>query len=657
MKFTSIAALAALLLVVAPLAAHLLRLRRPKARTFAPARLVAAAPPNARSRSRLEDRWLLTLRMIAVAALALLGATPLVQCSRLALGRTSGGSVAVLIVIDDSSSMRVRTTAGKTRFDVAKRGAMDLVSGVREGDTVGVVLAGEPVRIGLVPTSDASAMTAAIDAMAVSDRATDLDGAVAMARNMARGLPQSDRRVVVLSDLADGRFDAPALGEGAEGPLWIPQEGLEGHAENCAILGAERADRRVVARVSCSGAGASRGRQVEVRAKGVKLASRALPAVEGDRVATAEVAIDLPDGSPIPEEAALVGSDDAIGSDDHAPVAPPVRGASLAVVSDLATSQVATGGPPAVEQALAALELGVSVRALPAVPDTSEEIAPFAGMLIDDPPGLTPESREVVRKWLESGAVGLVALGPRSAAAPLGASLEPFVAGGVRWENRAPAGVDPKTSATLGMSADSLADLRATGRALLEATAVQDSEAIIRWSDGAPWLVRRTVGRGTAFALSLPMNPETSDLVLRPGFLALLANVVDAAGARGGSRRVEAGTAWFFPKESTVEVAASFGVVQAGESDGRRRVVPAVAGRYDLRIDGLVESRFASIPEREIDLRRRRVAAAAMAPGGGATTAWIDLSHYVAFALLGLLAAEMVVRLLLSVREPHGSRV
>jgi hypothetical protein len=74
-------------LVVAPYLAHRLRRQRAQELPFPPARLVAPSPEQARQRSRVEDRALLATRAVAILGLAVLGATPFVHCSRLALQR------------------------------------------------------------------------------------------------------------------------------------------------------------------------------------------------------------------------------------------------------------------------------------------------------------------------------------------------------------------------------------------------------------------------------------------------------------------------------------------------------------------------------------------------------------------------------------------
>src|SRR5258706_1324265 len=171
MRFVTVFALAVALLVAAPYLAHRLRRRRADERAFAAAHMVPPAPPRARRRSQLEDRALFGTRALAVLALALLGASPLVRCSRLSLTREGGASVALAIVIDDSMSMRAPDASGKrSRFDRARTGARELLASAREGDAVAIVLAGAPSRVALAATTDLGAARAAIETLAPSDR-------------------------------------------------------------------------------------------------------------------------------------------------------------------------------------------------------------------------------------------------------------------------------------------------------------------------------------------------------------------------------------------------------------------------------------------------------------------------------------------------------
>ncbi|WP_434045302.1 MULTISPECIES: VWA domain-containing protein [Sorangium] len=698
MSFVTLGALLVALLVGAPVAAHLLRRRRAEERPFPPARLVPATPPTARRRSLLEDRALFATRALAVLALAVLGATPLLRCSHLSLSRRAGASVALAIVVDDSLSMRARSRGGDaagdarpsgapSRFERALTAARELAGGLAPGDAAAIVLAGAPARVALASTTNLAAVTEALAAVTPSDRATDLDGALDLARDLLRGLPQSDKRIVLLSDLADGAPGAPPISGTPDIATWVPLEELEAGGEDCGIVRADRSSQKARVRVVCTaasaaapgpdpaaaerdggaaalpaaGASAAAGRSLEVRAGDAVLGKVALPPA----LRAEEISIDLPSGTPEILIAALTGSD-AIAEDDRAPIIPAGGPLSIAVVVDPATTHVETGGPPPLEQALSALDLDAQIRPLPSVPEHADELAAHAGLIVDDAPGFTPEVRRSLAAWVERGGVALLTLGQRAAAAPLGAGFEPLVPGVVRWSSSPVPGVDPATAGWLGPSAAGLADIAPRGRTTLGPEASEGAEVLARWKDGAPFLVRRPLGRGVVLFMTLPLSTEESDVSLRPAFLSLLDGFVGAARARGGARRLAAGEMWTFDgyrdvKVERVRVDSSEGSARreplpVAEVERRLRVSPPLAGLYELTLDGERSTRVVSVPEREIDLRPRRVAEGARAAELGGMSASIDASPYVALLLLVLLAAELLLRALGARREPAEAR-
>jgi len=404
--FLSTLALAVALLVVAPYVAPRLRRRRAEEQPFPPARLVQPAPPQSRRRSRVEDRALLATRAASVLLLALLGATPFVRCTRLSLQRSGGASVAMAIVVDDSMSMDT-TADGKSRFERARAGARELLGSAREGDAIAVVLAGAPARVALAATTDLGAARNAVDSLTAADRATDLDGAVSLARGLVASLPQVDKRIVVLSDLADGHEDGPPLGEGSSVPVWVALPELRGAAADCALMRADRSGGRVRAGVACGPGVTTAGRFITVEdADGKELGRAAAPTGS-----TGETTVLLPSEDAAASRARLLGGD-AVADDDVAPVLPEMSRGAIGVVADSADETVATGGAPIVEQALSALKLDVDVRPIPAFPDRTEDLAGDLGVILDDPPGLTPEQRHALGGFLEGGGVILLALRP-----------------------------------------------------------------------------------------------------------------------------------------------------------------------------------------------------------------------------------------------------
>jgi hypothetical protein len=700
MSFLTASALAVALLVVAPVLAHMLRRRQAEERPFPPARMVPPTPPAARRRSLLEDRALFSVRALAVIGLAVLGATPFIHCSRLAITRRSGASVALAIVLDDSLSMRATLPGGASRWARALASARELTSGLAGGDAVAIVLAGAPARVALGSTTNIAAVAAALEGLEPSDRATDLDGAVQLAKGLLRGLAQRDKRVVLLSDLADGSpEDAPPLGGDGEIALWVPVRELTADGQDCAVTRADRSGNKVWARVVCSGgaaaprepspgasaapsaSGASAGRSLEIRDGDKVLAAVPL----GPSVRAEEVTADLPPGAPEMLRAVLTGSD-AIAEDDQAPVMAAGGALPMAVVVDTTATRVATGGPPPIEQALAALDLDAQVHPLPAVPEHADELNAVAALIVDDVPGFTPEVRRAIAAWVERGGVLLLTLGPHAAAAPLGASFDPLVPGVVRWGPSPSPGVDPSTASLFGPSAEGMTDLAPRGRASIDPEAAAGADVLARWKDGAPLLVRRALGRGAVLALTLPLSTEESDLALRPAFLALLERFVGTARSRGGARRIDVGEAWTFDGYQTVKVqrvplsglgkpltmgadpparpvripvfdgasgqvgkpsAPSLPSSPAGRPSERRlRAAPPLAGLYELELDSERTTRVAAVPDREIDLHPRAVRDEAHAASLGGVDPSLDVSPYVAIFLLALFAAELVLRVL-----------
>ena len=648
MSFGYVLALLVSVLVAGPFVAHLLRRRRTEEILFPPARLVQAATPIAKQRAKLEDRSLFAFRALAVLALALLGASPFVRCSKLSVGRRGGGSVALVLVIDDSLSMRAKHGSG-TRFDRALDGAREILSSAREGDGIAIVAAGAPARVVLTATTDLSAATRALETLKESDRATDLDNAMALSQVLAKSLPQADRRVILFSDLADGQLDGGPLGKGLEVPVWAPQKEIRGRLPDCGVVRADRQGRRVSVLVACGDGGDAEGRRLLCEGVDAPVSSPlakqrlqtvilTLPAPAplplGSAEATTNATTGPLRGTPPPfagcSTVRLSGSD-AIAADDVAPVVPEAAPAVVAVISDTTQSGVPGGGSPPLEQALAALETGVIVRPLPTIPDDADDLTPYAAVLLDDPPGLTPEARAAFRSYLEHGGTALVFLGPRAGSAILGASFDPFTDGPVRWIT----------------SEERKGPYREAGRALLDEATLRSATV---WMPGPPALaLSRAVGRGTASLVTLPASAAVSDLPLRPVFLELLDRVVGSASHRGLSRRQTVGLSWNV--EADVDVKGPEGPLSPRVDGSSRAVTPSRAGLYVFASKaGAREPRVAEITEEEVNLTPRDAYEDEGSETLGSTRSSFDISPYVALVLLLAIVAEAGLRLRLAGR-------
>lgn len=680
MSFAVASALLVGLLVVAPIAAHLLRRGRPQQIEFPAAALVPRTAAKSRKRSRLDDRLLLALRVLLVTSLAALGATPLVQCSRLSVSRTSGASVALAIVVDDSHSMRSRVEDG-VRWELAIKGAQELLASTRAGDAVALVLAGRPARVALSPTTDRDAARRALAELDPSDRSTDVEDAVKIARASLSDLPQVDKRVVLLSDLAGATLPP------GEPPVSVPLRALREPASNCAITTCTQRGVSVVAEVACTDTAVAQGRQLAIDQQSAVRRDEA-PSEPSPGGASGE-AEDEPDRKPrepvrTAELAArggvqaveLVASldtdvrqlrlsgEDADASDDVCAVGPDAAGTTVAIVADRARATTVTGGPTVIEQALHALRPTASLRPLTLLPETKEDLQSYATLILDDPPGFSPEARTALVDWVRQGGVAVALLGPRAPTAQLASNLTPFVEGAVQWESLdAPQGVTAASLAWLGEASHSLDAVTESGRALFGGV---PTGARVRgmWQDEQPWLLEQGLDRGLLITVGLPASVDVSDFALRPAFVALFDHVLTQAESRSGPSRSRAGTTWRFSSGRATAVVGPRGelpltsggtCVDGAGSDcasGQAfdHVQVGLAGRYVVRRGGNETVRVVDVDPDEV-LARPALGGEEPAAASSWTQSSVDVSPELALIVLCLFAAELIFRSLAKRRE------
>ncbi len=211
-------ALALGLLMAGPMVAHLIR-RTPKdRRPFGAMMLLRRLRRRLRRRRRIEDRTLLSLRMLAVVAMVLAVARPHLQWP----GATPefGGTGAVVLVLDDSLSMDLRETDSGTLLARAREAAIDVVKGLPSGTLVGVVrVGGTAERLTPSLSSDHASVIAMIQDIEQTPYGTDLGGGIRHARQLLAG---AGGEVLVFTDEAGPGVVESALPEIA---LLTKQEG------------------------------------------------------------------------------------------------------------------------------------------------------------------------------------------------------------------------------------------------------------------------------------------------------------------------------------------------------------------------------------------------------------------------------------------------
>jgi uncharacterized membrane protein len=179
---------------------YILRIER-RRRRVASTWLWAAAQRDLMARSpwrRFVAQVPLVLEALALAALALALARPATR------GRGFAGDH-VAVILDASASMSAlvaRASPGdppETRFDRAKRAALDLVSGLGPGSDALVLEAARDARVLAPLDRDLTRVRAAIERARPRDVEGDLEQAIALAADRLRPL-SGTRRIVVLTD-------------------------------------------------------------------------------------------------------------------------------------------------------------------------------------------------------------------------------------------------------------------------------------------------------------------------------------------------------------------------------------------------------------------------------------------------------------------------
>ena len=176
--------------------AHLQRRPPTETRTFGAMLLLARMQQDLRRRTLLQDRRLLLARLLALALVVLAAAQPEVR--RPQDPTEIGGTGRVVVVLDTSLSMDARQ-GGDPVYALARRRALEDLRSLPPGVQVAVVTAGAPPRTLTAWTSDSALAASLVEGTEREDAATDLHGALTLARGLLEGKPGE---VLVYSDEA-----------------------------------------------------------------------------------------------------------------------------------------------------------------------------------------------------------------------------------------------------------------------------------------------------------------------------------------------------------------------------------------------------------------------------------------------------------------------
>jgi len=641
-SFVTVGALAIALLVFIPFIAHLLQRGGRAPVDFSLARLVKPTAKLATRKSRFDDRILFAVRALLLTTLALLGAAPLVRCNRPTLTRPRGASVALAIVLDDSASMRAHVKNGKARFELAKHTAVQLISQLHEGDVVTLVLAGQPARMLVGATPQLGLAEQLCTNVKESDRSTDLTGALDLAENSLRNLPQGDRRVAVLSDLGQ-KVDKVYAN------LWLPLPELATPVQDCGVVTASERTNQVEVTVACTNTGSNTSRKlslVPAAASGMRPLSLPITQrLESSRNVQTVVFKQVPTGLAL--TARLDDSDDN-PSNDAAPVFGGVIGTVVATLSDYTTARPATGGPPLVEQALAAVGRQLIVRPWSALPEDEHSYSDVSLLILDDPSTFGPEVRAPLVNWLSRGGVAVAFLGARSVSDQLGVSLFPFLEGSAVWSPVDGLGFDPASLKWLGAIGTSWSDIHARARLEFEQAVPAAATVRGRWQDDRLAMFESQLGRGLTWTIGLPASTNISDLALRPALLALLDRVIETARHRGLSPITIVGHAWKTDAHDHFKVTGPEGAqvpagTPAGVAGTETWYTPTLSGIYKFQLDGDVQLRIAHVEPDEI-VEPPNSALITETQRSTSVPSLLELSPQIVASILALVLLELLAR-------------
>ncbi|GAB4546530.1 MAG: BatA and WFA domain-containing protein [Phycisphaerales bacterium] len=160
----------------------------------------------------LRASWLLLLQLLVVACIALAIARPAIEGD----GPTAER---VVLIVDVSASMSARDGAdGNTRFEEARRRAIQRVDRLPGDARIMVIASGASAETAIAFTRDHGAVRAALRALEPTDQSGDLSRAVRVVRAFARSVTEEGAEALPAIYVYTDGADAPPAGLGVPVP-------------------------------------------------------------------------------------------------------------------------------------------------------------------------------------------------------------------------------------------------------------------------------------------------------------------------------------------------------------------------------------------------------------------------------------------------------
>jgi len=533
-----------------------LHFRTPRDRVipFPAVALLANVSRKRAPRLKLRRILLLVARLLAVVAVSFAMAKPGLAVKRPG-GLRSGMALAQVIVVDDSLSMRQKGADGVTAFERAKAQALAELGRLRPGDAAAVVLSGFPARALVAePMFDLEQVGAAVSGISPSYRSGDIDTALRIAARMFEESPLAEREIVLITDLAEGGWVDREISSSRDAGFGFRLvSAVEGPARKNASI-----DR---VRVGPAGEGAAR--EVVVEALVTNHGDEALTGIdvifELEGREEARGSLDVPargQGTKrfhhrfaengVKRGLVRIAPDD-LPEDDVRHFTYNARPAVKALIVDgdyrpgsyrdeAFYLMRALETPTPREMPIAATAVDLETAAAGTI--AGNDAVVLAG--VDEvPPSLAARLVAFVR-----GGGGLLAA-PGAMGGRL-SSLAAIMPAEVRSVGGARKGDKPRRIgavnrahpifAAFGDGPTGLEETRVYSHLLVEPDAALDRSVIADLEGGAPLLLERRSGRGSALLLTTTLDRDWTDLPIRPGFLPFVQRSVRYLSSRLGER-------------------------------------------------------------------------------------------------------------------------
>ncbi len=183
---------------VLPLVLHLLSRARYRTVTWGAMMFLEPLEAQQRQHTRLKQITLLLVRMAIVALLAIALARPIVHGTWGTLAEE--GRVSAVVVLDRSASLAYEEN-GRPRMEIAKQAVSNILSNLRRGDEVSLILmGGEKTNADVVASSDLQSLTSRLADLSPSSGKADIASALTQAMRIFNRDKSNNRELYLVCD-------------------------------------------------------------------------------------------------------------------------------------------------------------------------------------------------------------------------------------------------------------------------------------------------------------------------------------------------------------------------------------------------------------------------------------------------------------------------